>query len=72
MTRKEHDGEVNGINKRLGELHEDDMAIFRVPLGCALPLSSLDDWAEAGKKRDKERQELRCKLRQLASQPVDD
>jgi len=72
MTRKERDGEVNRIGKRLNELHEEDMAIVRVPLGGAFALSRLDVLVEAGRKRDEERQELRSKLRQLASQPLDD
>jgi hypothetical protein len=72
VTGKERDGEVNRIGERLNKLHEEDMAMLRVPLGFALSLSSLDDWAQAGKKRDKERQELRSKLRRLASQPFDD
>jgi hypothetical protein len=72
VTRKERDGEVNRIGEGLNKLYEEDMAMLRVPLRCAFPLSGLDDWAEAGKKRDKKRQELRSKLRQLALQPFDD
>ena len=72
MTRKEHDAEVDTTLKRLDELHKDDMAMVRVSPGSALMMTSWDDWIEKGKKRDKERQELRCKLWQLASQPLDD
>jgi hypothetical protein len=48
------------------------MAIVRVPLGGAFPLSRLDVLVEAGRKRDEERQELPRKLRRLASQLLDD